>query len=152
MNTEINKIIDQYLNEYQKAICKKYKNVNNNILKKLWIDICSNKNSETPKKKKKSAYQNFYSITRTEISEKNPELTFGNISTMIAERWKILSDNEKKEFENIEGKQKEKNETIEFSMEEDNIENRADFEDDYDIEEDEDEEEVDEEDEFTFDD
>ena len=71
---------------------------------------------------------------------------------MIAERWKILSDNEKKEFENIEGKQKEKNETIEFSMEEDNIENRADFEDDYDIEEDEDEEEVDEEDEFTFDD
>lgn len=149
MNTEINKIIDQYINEYQKAICKKYKNVNSANLKKIWIDICANKTTELPKKKKKSAYQNFYSITRSEISDKNPDLTFGNISTLIAEKWKNLSDDEKKEFENIEGKHKEKNETIEFSMEEETIENRADFEDDYDFEE---EEEVDEEDEFSFDD
>ena len=59
MNTEINKIIDQYLNEYQKAICKKYKNVNSANLKKLWIDICSNKNSETPKKKEKICLSKF---------------------------------------------------------------------------------------------
>lgn len=151
MNTEINKIIDLYINDYQKLICKKYKNVNSTNLKKMWIEICANKTTaDTPKKKKKSAYQNFYSITRNILSENNPELTFGNISTMIAERWKALSDEEKKKYENIEIKSKDKNETIEFSMEEDIVENRADFEDDYDLEDE--EEEVDEEDEFNFDD
>ena len=65
MNLEISTLTDKYIQRYQEEISKKYKNVNMETLKSMWMNL----NIQNPiapvkldKKKKKSSYQNFFGI------------------------------------------------------------------------------------------
>jgi hypothetical protein len=53
------------------------------------------------KKKKKTAYQNFFTMTRKQITEENSAIPFGELSKMISLKWKKLSREEKKKYDGL---------------------------------------------------
>ena len=156
MNLEISTLTDKYIQRYQEEISKKYKNVNMETLKSMWMNL-NIQNSTAPvkldKKKKKSSYQNFFGIARAEIALENPQLKFGEISKLVAQKWKGMTKEEKQTYElkgdDEEDKKDTYNNFIDFMDEDDEgEENRTTFEE---IEL-EDEQIIDEDDQFDFED
>lgn len=153
MNLDICSITDKFIQKYQEDISKRYKNVNIETLKDIWLNVSIDNTSEpikVEKKKKKSSYQNFFAITRAEITSQNPELKFGEISKLISQKWKSMTKEEKNSYEvknDDEGK-KNFNNFIDFIDEEDDEnEDRTTFEENEIID---DEDVCDEDDEFDF--
>lgn len=74
---------------------------------------------ENGKKKKKTAYQNFFTITRNELKEENSKIAFGELSKMISSKWKELSSVEKKKYNSISSvtKKEENNNYEDFFIE-----------------------------------
>lgn len=64
------------------------------------VEKTAEKPSKAEKKTKRtpSAYLFFAKETRVTIKEKNPELTFGEVSKAVGEAWKGLSEEEKMPF------------------------------------------------------
>jgi hypothetical protein len=132
MNTQINRLVDRYISQYQEEISKKYKNVKLETLQNMWLNIDVSTPVKLEKKKKKSAYQNFFGVTRLEIASGNPTLKFGEISSMISQKWKLMTKEEKQEYEEIteeEEKKKDFNNFIDFIEDEETAEVRTTFED-----------------------
>lgn len=132
MNTQINKLVDRYISQYQEEISKKYKNIKLETLQNMWLNIDVSTPVKLEKKKKKSAYQIFFGVTRLEIASENPSLKFGEISSMISQKWKLMSKEEKQEYEEIteeEEKKKDFNNFIDFIEDEETAELRTTFED-----------------------
>ncbi len=156
MNLEISALTDRYIQRYQEEISKKYKNVNMETLKNIWMNLnIQNPTSSVKldKKKKKSSYQNFFGIARAEIASENPQLKFGEISKLVSQKWKGMTKEEKQTYELKADDEEEKkdnyNNFIDFIDEDDEgEENRTTFEE---IEL-EDEQIIDEDDQFDFDD
>ncbi len=90
--------IDTLFNEYNIFIKQKHKNIKFD-LNSLYYEFKENNNLtlENGKKKGKNAYQNFFTITRKELQDKN--LPFGEQSKIISNRWKALSSTEKKKYD-----------------------------------------------------
>lgn len=153
MNLEICSITDKFIQRYQEEISKRFKSVNIETLKDIWLNISINNTTEpikVEKKKKKSSYQNFFAITRGEITSKNPELKFGEISKLISQKWKSMTKEEKNSYEvkNDDEEKKNFNNFIDFiDDEEDENEDRTTFEENEIID---DEDVCDEDDEFDF--
>ena len=154
MNLEISTLTDKYIQRYQEEISKKYKNVNMETLKSMWMNL-NIQNSTAPvkldKKKKKSSYQNFFGIARAEITTENPQLKFGEISKLISQKWKGMTNEEKQTYElksEEEDKKDNYNNFIDFMEDDEGEENRTTFEE---IEL-EDEQIIDEDDQFDFED
>lgn len=155
MNLEISTLTDKYIQRYQEEISKKYKNVNIETLKNIWMNL-NIQNPTAPvkldKKKKKSSYQNFFGIVRAEIASENPQLKFGEISKLVSQKWKGMTNEEKQTYElkaDDEEKKDNYNNFIDFMDEDDEgEENRTTFEE---IEL-EDEQIIDEDDQFDFED
>lgn len=87
---KINKIIDASIVDFTIMIAEKYGLDHTEILD-IWKDVVSTK----VKKKAKSAFHVFAAELRIVLREKNPDMTFGQLSTEISKRWKLLSDAEK---------------------------------------------------------
>jgi len=59
----------------------------------------TNKNKKGEKKpRKSSAWQNFAKATRPLVKTEMPDLTFGEMSSEIGRRWRLLSDKEKAQY------------------------------------------------------
>lgn len=114
--------IDLFVADYNSFLKEKLK-IKNNDLNKLYKEfrndtMPSNVNSmstsslehghqptigivlenSNKKKKKKTAYQNFFTQTRSKLTEKNDKIPFGELSRLISSEWKKLSTAEKKKY------------------------------------------------------
>lgn len=101
---DINNFFNTIILNYQKKIINEYPSVEILKLQKLWDEMSSIqkpvKNKNEPKKpKKKTAYQNFFVITRKKVTDENPNIKFGEISKIISGKWNSLSREEKKTYE-----------------------------------------------------
>lgn len=89
--------IDNCLFQFFTQIEKEF-HLPENILRQRWM---GEQSVPAPEKKKassslkKSNYQNFFSIQRKHIMQKDSTLSFGDISKMISAMWKILPAEEK---------------------------------------------------------
>jgi hypothetical protein len=96
---QIDTIIQETIVHYQKEIHRHYPIVDMNRLKSIWEKLNNGKYNEG-EKKRKTAYQNYFVVTRKVITDKNPNLKFGEISKIISSQWKTLTAEEKKKYEN----------------------------------------------------
>lgn len=103
----INEIFDKInLNEEKKVL---------KVTKKQIVDIYNNdinkKTKKTKKNKKtkkpKTAYNIYYKENYKNVKDNNPEMKIGDISKILAEKWKNISDKERKIFEERSKKEKE---------------------------------------------
>lgn len=110
MNTFLSSI-DQLFSEYNSLLKKKIKTTVD--FDKLYQDFkedqvssSSMTNTTSSKsmvlqnkdKKKKTAYQNFFTITRTQLTNDNKKIPFGELSKIISTKWKELSIQDKKSY------------------------------------------------------
>lgn len=63
-------------------------------------------------------YQNYFVKRRLEMKEQKPDITFGELSTMIASEWKKLSVSEKKKYEDMKPVSSSQSKTITIMEEE----------------------------------
>ena len=49
-------------------------------------------------KRKPSAFANYMKTVRTSVKNENPDASFGDISKIVGENWKKLSDEEKQQY------------------------------------------------------
>ena len=96
----INVAVNDIIKNYQQEINKVYPMTNVNELKKIWESLGKD-SVKGGEKKKKTAYQMFFTNKRREITEKNPKLKFGDISKLISAEWNKLSAAEKKNYEEV---------------------------------------------------
>lgn len=164
---DINVCLNNTITKYQKLISKEYPSITETKLKELWNNMSlsslgNEKNLKKEKKpeKKKTAYQNFFVIARKEVTDKNPELKFGEISKLVSSQWNSMSLEEKKKYETKVEETKSSIENPYISLfENDEKEkqdlNRSSYEhyddDDIDDEDEDDEDEEDDIDEYNFD-
>ncbi|KAI8449560.1 high mobility group box domain-containing protein [Phakopsora pachyrhizi] len=57
-----------------------------------------------------SAYMYFSQDWRERIKAENPEVSFGEIGRLLGQKWKSLSDEEKKPYEDMAGRDKKRHE------------------------------------------
>lgn len=102
---DINNFFNTIILNYQKQIINEYPSVEIIKLQKIWENMNSKKKSMDKKNdikkngKKKTAYQNFFVITRKKVTEENPNIKFGEISKIISSKWNSLTPEEKKKYE-----------------------------------------------------
>lgn len=71
--------------------------------------VSKKSNDASPKKKKdpnapkkvKNAYALFCQEIRPKVKKQNPDASFGDMATLVAQEWKKLSDEEKKKYEEL---------------------------------------------------
>ena len=95
------------INEYASQIATKF-NINQEELVQLWNNMNDSpvKGLKKPKKvkkkskgkKKKSGFILYSMENRDKLKEKNPEMKFTDISKLLGQNWKSLSDEEKEVF------------------------------------------------------
>lgn len=102
--------IDNLFDEYNDLIRKKTNTTVN--LQKVYEDFKKQKKMlkketkstsngmllQNKEKKKKTAYQNFFTITRAKLTDENQKIPFGELSKMISTKWKAMSALEKKKY------------------------------------------------------
>ena len=156
MSKIVQTTIQEVIHLYQSEIHKKNPSISMKQLQEIWKQIDQQKEFKKDSKKKKTAYQNFFTIARVDVTNENPKLKFGEISKIISSRWNTMSADEKKKYESQEEDimsnfiQKEPSDEnyihlFENHIEEDDLNcNRIDYEeDDEDIEiEDEEEDDI----------
>ena len=106
--SKILSIVNGIINQYQEEIHNKNPSISLKQLEDIWKTIndekdLKNKSTEVAdtekvksKKKKKTAYQNFFVIARKEVTKENPKLKFGEISKIISVKWNAMTPLEKK--------------------------------------------------------
>lgn len=85
---KINTAVESSLQDILKDISVKY-DINIQDLESEFMDT---------KKKKQNGYNKYNSKRRIEMLEENPKLDFGDMSKIIGEEWRNLSDEEKKQY------------------------------------------------------
>lgn len=101
--------IDNLFDEYNNLIRKKTNTTvnlqkvyedfkNQKILKKETKSTSNGMLLQNKEKKKKTAYQNFFTITRAKLTDENQKIPFGELSKMISSKWKEMSALEKKKY------------------------------------------------------
>ena len=92
MTTEINKTMNKFIKELNKAQEKAQKPFSEQEMKNLY---------KNQKPKKTSAYLNFSKEMRTVIKEKNPNDDFIAISKKLGAMWQSLSTKEKQKYNSV---------------------------------------------------
>lgn len=91
--------IDQLFEDYNLFLKSKISSKSD--ITKLYQDFKQKNNltlENEKKKKKKTAYQNFFTIVRKELASSLTNVPFGEVSKIISQRWKTLSKEEKKKY------------------------------------------------------
>lgn len=102
---DIQNFFNSIITNYQKQIINEYPSIEIIKLQKIWENMNSlekniKKKSDSKKPtKKKTAYQNFFVITRKQLTDENSKMKFGEISKIISAKWNSLSTDEKKKYE-----------------------------------------------------
>jgi hypothetical protein len=91
------------MNEFCNEISKKY-DIDVEEINSIWINMKQFKgitdySTQQKKKRKTSAYIHFTKAERPNIISENPEAKFGEISKLISQKWKNMSSDEKKVYE-----------------------------------------------------
>lgn len=102
IGNQINNIVDQHIEKFLLLISTEY-SLNKDELTNKWKSFNNSNINIDDKKKvnKKSGYQNFFTIKRMELKNKNPSLSFGELSSIISQEWNKLNIDEKKNYVNI---------------------------------------------------
>ena len=85
----INIAVNDIIKNYQQEINKVYPMTNVHELKKIWESLGKD-SVKGGEKKKKTAYQMFFTNKRREITEKNPKLKFGEISKFVTDTYNSI--------------------------------------------------------------
>ena len=86
--------MDPYIKNFILTISEK--NISDrDELHRLWDDIIKKKKQ---RKNTRSAYQNFCAQTRPDIKKEDPSLSFGQVASLLGQRWKQLSDDDRVKF------------------------------------------------------
>lgn len=101
---KINKIIDSSIGDFCQQIATKY-----DLSKDELIEMWHQSNSVNKKKgtKKRSPYQNYAAYLRPLLIEKNPDITFGEISGETSRRWKEFTPEQKAQYKSTEARENE---------------------------------------------
>lgn len=101
IGNQINNIVDQHIEKFLLLISTEYSLNKDELINKWKSFNNSNINIDDKKKvNKKSGYQNFFTIKRMELKNKNPSLSFGELSSIISQEWNKLNIDEKKNYVN----------------------------------------------------
>ena len=97
---KINKIIDSSIGDFCQQIALKY-----DLSKEELMEMWHQSNSVNKKKgtKKRSPYQNYAAYLRPLLIEKNPDITFGEISGETSRRWKEFTPEQKAQYKSTQG-------------------------------------------------
>ena len=60
-----------------------------------------NTGSSSPPKKPQTAYLHFMNANRAEVKAADPFLTFGELTKKLAEMWKALNEEERREYDDL---------------------------------------------------
>lgn len=107
MEAQLKKVVQNYIEIYQQNIKSNYPSIHMKDLQKIWIETnqtLEKKATDDTKslgKKKKTAYQNFFVTARQKLTDKNPNLKFGEISKLVSTEWSNMSVEDKKKYENV---------------------------------------------------
>jgi len=97
---KINKIIDSSIGDFCQQIALKY-DLNKLELMEMWHQ--SNSINKKKGTKKRSPYQNYAAYLRPLLIEKNPDITFGEISGETSRRWKDFTAEQKAQYKATQG-------------------------------------------------
>lgn len=97
---KINKIIDSSIGDFCQQIALKY-DLSKDELMEMWHQ--SNSVNKKKGTKKRSPYQNYAAYLRPLLIEKNPDITFGEISGETSRRWKEFTPEQKAQYKAIQG-------------------------------------------------
>jgi hypothetical protein len=114
----LNKTIDVYVDQFiQEIMTSSTSWKTKDDLKKIWNEIMNSpqtvtipmgqmktkmKKNETTPKKSVSSYVNFCNKFRNSLKEKNPSMTFGDISKQLGKMWSELDTKEQQKYRIIE--------------------------------------------------
>jgi hypothetical protein len=93
----INKSIEKTIVSFTQEISEKY-GMSQDELLEIWSNISKMKMKTTEKKKKLSPWLKFCKNERVRIKKQDPSIPFGQISKMIGDIWKTMSDEDKKNY------------------------------------------------------
>lgn len=93
-------MVDVKIERQNKSIIKLFKKLSIKEDETITLKeiIEKNNNYVPPPKKSSSAYIFFSKDERIDIKAKNPNMSFGDITKLVGEKWKKLSDKNKKKF------------------------------------------------------
>lgn len=97
---KISKIIDSSIGDFCQQIALKY-DLNKLELMEMWHQ--SNSVNKKKGTKKRSPYQNYAAYLRPLLIEKNPDITFGEISGETSRRWKEFTPEQKTQYKATQG-------------------------------------------------
>lgn len=136
MEIQMKIVVERYIRAYQKKLVAEYPTLEIPILEELWSKTSDEGSVPLPStdvknKKKRSAYQNYFSMRRTDLRSENK--TFGELSKMISREWKEMSTEDKKPFEATPEKKSLLQQNISFDnilhfADEENVDDRSTFE------------------------
>jgi hypothetical protein len=102
---KITKTIDISINDFCATLAEKF-DLDKEELLEIWKQNVGSSSVKSKTVKKRSAYVNYSMYLRPILLEENPDMTFGEISGETSKRWKIMSADEKLEYQSTEVKGK----------------------------------------------
>ena len=93
-------MVDATVEEFCRRLIEKHADMGLEVedMMAMWKETAKAPKKKGDKPKKKTAYMNFSQVVREEIKATNPEIKFGEISTEVSRRWKLLSAEEKERY------------------------------------------------------
>jgi hypothetical protein len=93
-------MVDVKIERQNKSIIKLFKKLSIKEDETITLNEITEKNNNyvPPPKKSSSAYIFFSKNERIDIKAKNPNMSFGDITKLVGEKWKKISDKDKKKF------------------------------------------------------
>jgi hypothetical protein len=92
---KMQKTVDSAVEEFCRRLAEQHSELHVEDMMTLWKETAKAPKKSSDKPKKRTAYMNFSQVMRTELKQKNPNITFGEISTQISSRWKTMTAEEK---------------------------------------------------------
>ena len=95
---KMQKTVDAAVEEFCRRLAEQHSDLQVEEMMTLWKETAKAPKKSSDKPKKRTAYMNFSQVMRAELKEKNPNITFGEISTQISSLWKNMSVEEKAKY------------------------------------------------------
>jgi hypothetical protein len=97
---KMQKMVDATVEEFCRRLAEKHADMGLELedMMAMWKETAKAPKKKGDKPKKKTAYMNFSQVVRGDIKATNPEIKFGEISTEVSRRWKLLTVEEKEKY------------------------------------------------------
>lgn len=95
--TKMQKLMDATVEQFCRRLVETHADAGLDIeeMMGLWKETAKAPKKKDGKPKKRTAYMNFAQAMRGQIKEEQPDIKFGEISTEVSRRWKLLTVEEK---------------------------------------------------------